>query len=249
MIEARDIVRLRLGYLHLQPHEVRDADAPGSRLWMVCAYLIRHPRGVLLWDTGIGSDPEVDELLAPVRWPVEDRLREVGVLPSEVSVIGNCHLHFDHAGGNAGFPSIPILAQRAEHAAAASVQDYTLPGIATFPGARYELLEGEAPVWDGVRVVPTPGHTDGHQSLVVDTRQGRVVLAGQAVNTASDYGRALLAREVGQGYPAWLDDFAAYDPWRVYFAHDLVIWERPPDSEPGVPGASGVPGAPPAPPA
>ncbi len=238
MLDASDIVRLRLGYLHLRPEEVRDPDAPAARLWMVSAYLVRHPRGMLLWDTGIGSHPEVDAALAPVRWPVETQLRAVGVSPADVSVIGNCHLHFDHAGGNDRFAGIPILAQRAEHAAASSVEDYTLPGIASFPGARYELLDGEAPVWDGVQVVPTPGHTDGHQSLVVDTRQGRVVLAGQAVNTATDYARAVLAREVGEAYPAWLDDFAAFDPWRVYFAHDLAHWERPPTPEPGIPPAS-----------
>lgn len=244
MIDARDIHRLRLGYLHLQPSEVRAGDV--NRLWMVCAYAIRHPRGVFLWDTGIGSSPEVDALLAPVRWPVEAQLRAAGLEPSEVRVIGNCHLHFDHAGGNARFPGVPILAQRAEHAAAESVEDYTLPGIAAFPGARYELLDGDAPVWDGVRVVPTPGHTDGHQSLVVDTRQGRVVLAGQAFNTASDYARASLAHELGvagqdteAASPPWMDVVEALDPWRVLFAHDLASWERPPDSEPGIPSAAG----------
>ena len=248
MIDAADIHRLRLGYLHLRPEEMRAGDV--NRLWMVCAYAIRHPRGVLLWDTGIGQDTEVDAELAPVRWPVEMQLRSVGIQPDEVTVVGNCHLHFDHAGGNARFPGIPILAQRAEHAAAASVQDYTLPGIAEFPGARYELLEGDAPVWDGIAVLPTPGHTDGHQSLVVETRQGRVVLAGQAFNTASDYARARLEQELrvagyppyaaadaaadADAYPPWMDVVEALDPWRVLFAHDVASWER----GPGIPPAS-----------
>lgn len=238
MIDATDIHRLRLGYLHLRPEEVRAGDV--NRLWMVCAYAIRHPRGVLLWDTGIGEDPEVDAELAPVRWPVDAQLRAVGIQPDEVTVVGNCHLHFDHAGGNARFPDTPILAQRAEHTAAASVQDYTLPGIADFPGARYELLDGDAPVWDGITVLPTPGHTGGHQSLVVETRQGRVVLAGQAFSTASDYARARLAQELAAAgyqtdavadadaasYPSWMDIVEALDPWRVLFAHDLATWER-----------------------
>ena len=97
---------------------------------------------------------------------------------------------------------------------------------------------GDAPVWDGVRVIPTPGHTDGHQGLVVETRQGRVVLAGQAFNTASDYARARLAQELAAaGYPSiadasaaaaapWMDVVQALDPWRVLFAHDLATWER-----------------------
>ena len=239
MIDAVDIHQLRVGYLHLRPEEVRGGPAP--RLWMLCAYAIRHPRGALLWDTGIGEDPEVDAELTPVRWPVEGQLRAVGIEPSEVKVVGNCHLHFDHAGGNVRFPGIPILAQRAEHAAAASVQDYTLPGIAEFPGARYELLDGDAPVWDGIRVLPTPGHTDGHQSLVVDTRQGRIVLAGQAMSTASDYARVRLAQELHTGgyetdadadYPPWMDVVEALDPWRVLFAHDVASWERGPGIPP-----------------
>jgi glyoxylase-like metal-dependent hydrolase (beta-lactamase superfamily II) len=236
MIDAGDIHRLRLGFLHLRPEEVRQGDV--NRLWMVCAYVIRHPRGVFLWDTGIGEHPEVEELLAPVRWPLEAQLRAVGIEPAEVKVVGNCHLHFDHAGGNSRFPGVPILAQRVEHAAAASVEDYTVPGIADFPGAAYELLDGDAPVWDGLRVLPTPGHTDGHQSLVVETRQGRVVLAGQAFSTASDFARAHLAQELRQaGYetdasdaanPPWMDNVEALDPWRVLFAHDVASWERGP---------------------
>ena len=108
--------------------------------------------------------------------------------------VANCHLHFDHAGGNARFPGIPIVVQRVEHETALATEDYTLPGIADFPGARYELLDGEAPIWPGLTVIPTPGHTAGHQSLVVETRQGRVVLAGQSFNLASEYAQARLSR-------------------------------------------------------
>ena len=73
---------------------------------------------------------------------------------------------------------------------------------------------------------------------MVETRQGRVVLAGQAFNTASDYARARLAHELAAaGYPSiadasaaaparWMDVVQALDPWRVLFAHDLATWER-----------------------
>lgn len=193
MIDSADIHRLPMGYVIAPP----GGPVPAGQPVMLCAYLVRHPRGTLLWDTGIGEHPEVEELFRPVRRGLEDALRGHGLRLADVDVVGNCHLHFDHAGGNARFPDVPILAQRVEHQAAARVEDYTIPGIADFPGARYELLAGDAVVWDGIRVVPTPGHTDGHQSLVLDTRQGRVVLAGQSFNTASDYARARLVREAG----------------------------------------------------
>lgn len=236
MIDAGDIIRLRMGYATV-PAEESPAHA-GERL-MMCAYAIRHPNGVFLFDTGIGRHPEVEELYAPVRWELDDQLAAAGLRRSDVVAVANCHLHFDHAGGNAGFPGIPIIAQRVEHETALATEDYTIPGIAEFPGARYELLDGDAPIWPGLTVLPTPGHTAGHQSLVVETRQGRIVLAGQSFDFASDYARARLSQELEQagyadetGYPAWMDIVDALDPWRVLFAHDVASWERGPGIPP-----------------
>jgi glyoxylase-like metal-dependent hydrolase (beta-lactamase superfamily II) len=241
MIDAADIHRLRMGFVVAPP----GGPVPPGELVQLCAYVIRHSRGVLLWDTGIGVHPEVDEVFRPVRWPLGPQLETLGLAVADVAVVGNCHLHFDHAGGNSSFPGVPILAQRVEHEAALG-PDFTIPGIAEFEGARYELLTGDAPVWDGVRVVPTPGHTPGHQSLVVETRQGRVVLAGQSFQTASDYARVRLAHELrAAGYslqpdalppgdepPPWMPVVEALDPWRVLFAHDVASWERGPSLPP-----------------
>lgn len=63
-----------------------------------------------------------------------------------------------------------------------------------FPGVVYEELGGEAEVWPGVWVIPTPGHTAGHQSLVVRQADGTVLLAGQAHDFASEFASAQLAR-------------------------------------------------------
>jgi glyoxylase-like metal-dependent hydrolase (beta-lactamase superfamily II) len=232
VIDAGDIIRLRTGFATVPA--VESAAHAGERL-MMCAYVIRHPQGIFLFDTGIGEDPIVDELYQPVRWRIDDQLAALGIQLGEVAVVANCHLHFDHSGGNSLFPRIPILAQRVEHRTASEMEDYTIPGIADFPGARYELLDGEAPVWPGITVLPSPGHTAGHQSVVVETRQGRVVLAGQSFNRASDYASARLVQELRQsgypvdaGYPAWMDAIDALDPWRVLFAHDVASWERGP---------------------
>jgi hypothetical protein len=77
--------------------------------------------------------------------------------------------------------------------------------------------------------------------LVVETRQGRVVLAGQSFQTASDYARVRLAHELrAAGYPVepdaatppWMPIVEALDPWRVLFAHDVASWERGPEVPP-----------------
>jgi len=232
MIDASDIIRLRTGFAILPPED--QVKHTGDRL-MMCAYAIRHPKGVFLFDTGIGSDPVVDAQYSLTHWDIEEQLAAVGIAMVDVLAVANCHLHFDHAGGNPLFPRIPIIAQRIEHETALATEDYTLPGIAEFEGASYELLEGDAPIWPGLTVIPTPGHTAGHQSLVVETRQGRVVLAGQSFNLASEYAQARLSQELDVarypdpfGYPAWMDVVEALDPWRVLFAHDVASWERGP---------------------
>lgn len=85
-----------------------------------------------------------------------------------------------------------------------------------------------------MRVLPTPGHTGGHQSLLIDRPGGGpVLLAGQAYDFASQYGQAVLARRAAREglaaplpeYRAWLDRMAEHEPHRVLFAHDHAVWE------------------------
>ncbi len=124
--------------------------------------------------------------------------------------------------------------RRIERDAAVSTPDYSLPDkTIAFPGATLELLGDEdAEIAPGVRVIPTPGHTPGHQSFVVETREGRLVIAGQAFTDAADYARAVFAWRLdreGQPHPEyapWVARLQELDPWRVTFAHDLAIWER-----------------------
>jgi N-acyl homoserine lactone hydrolase len=62
--------------------------------------------------------------------------------------------------------------------------DYMLAELIDTPGTRYEELAGEAEVLPGVILIPTPGHTEGHQSLVVRKLDGTVVVAGQSHDNA-----------------------------------------------------------------
>jgi glyoxylase-like metal-dependent hydrolase (beta-lactamase superfamily II) len=201
---------------------------------VVTGFLIRHPRGPFVFDTGFGKmDDETTQLYRTVRRDVVDALTSAGTRPADVKAIANCHLHFDHGGGNHRFPGTTILCQQAELDAVHG-KSYTIAAdVIDFPKATFEAIDGDAEPLPGLRIIPTPGHTKGHQSLVVETKQGRVILAGQAQNFASDHAIAAFARELAQraephaDYPAWMDRFAELDPWRVLFAHDLAIWERP----------------------
>ncbi|MFJ2191795.1 N-acyl homoserine lactonase family protein [Kitasatospora sp. NPDC087861] len=225
------IRRLDLGYFVRPASEV---GGPEPRVEPVLAYLVHRPEGLLLFDTGIGAgDPETEAHYRPVRRPLPEALAAAGVGGADIDLVVNCHLHFDHCGGNPLLAGTPVLVQAAELAAARR-GGYTIDALVDFPGADYRELDGETEVWPGVRILPTPGHTDGHQSLVVERPGGgAVVLAGQAYDFASEYGQAVLARRAARegvaaplpGYRAWLDRLAEYGPRRVLFAHDHAVWE------------------------
>ncbi|WP_318205770.1 N-acyl homoserine lactonase family protein [Streptomyces sp. SCL15-4] len=229
--------RLDLGYFIRPASEV---GGPQPRVEPVLAYLVQHDNGLLLFDTGIGdADPETEAHYRPRRRALQDALSASGVALDDVSVIVNCHLHFDHIGGNPLLGGKPILVQDVELATARR-GNYTVDELIDFPGATYEEVAGETEVWPGIWIIPTPGHTQGHQSLVLQQSDGTVVLAGQAYDFASHFASEQLARHatlhgVEQPLPPyqhWLDRLADFDPRRVLFAHDCSVWE-PPQTEGG----------------
>ena len=189
---------------------------------------------MLLFDTGMGSHPDVDAHYRPRRRPLAAALARAGFSAGDVTMVANCHLHFDHCGGNPQLAGRPVFTQAVELATARGVEDYTLAELIDHAGSRYEELAGEAEILPGVLVVPTPGHTDGHQSLVVRLADGAVVvLAGQGHDTASAYGADVLARQARAdgvadplpAYPGWIDRLQQMDPATVAFAHDHAVWQ------------------------
>jgi N-acyl homoserine lactone hydrolase len=207
---------------------VRPAEETGTgaaRVEPVLGYLVEHPEGALLVDTGMGGDPWVDGHYRPRRVGLGEALAGSGVLLDQIRYVVNCHLHFDHCGGNPELAGRPVFAQRTELAAARGESDYTLPELIDHPGARYEELDGESEVLPGVLVVPTPGHTAGHQSVVVRLGDGTVVVAGQSHDNATLFTGDALARHAGVGAPpGWLERLLELDPRQVFFAHDNAVW-------------------------
>jgi glyoxylase-like metal-dependent hydrolase (beta-lactamase superfamily II) len=224
--------RLDLGYF-IRP--ASETGGPQPRVEPVLAYLVQHDKGLLLFDTGIGSaDPETEAHYRPRRRALQDALSASGVALDDISMVVNCHLHFDHCGGNPLLGGKPILVQDVELATARR-GDYTFDELIDFPGATYEEVVGETEVWPGVWIIPTPGHTQGHQSLVLRRGDGTVLLAGQAHDFASHFASEQLARHATlhgaeqplPPYQRWLDRLADFDPRRVLFAHDCSVWEPP----------------------
>ena len=152
--------------------------------------------------------------------------------PDSIKAIVNCHMHADHAGGNHEFPGVPIYVQQIE-LDSARTPDFTYPQYTCdFEGATLEVIEGELELRHGVVIVPTPGHTTGHQALLVSTDDGIVMFAGQAAEIwrfSSAVFAERLEHELGDRigeYPAWAALLRERNVARAYLAHDLMVWER-----------------------
>ncbi len=179
-----------------------DVLVDGQR-WPGFLHVVEHPQGRVLVDTGlIDSTPELDEEWSPRFDP--------DAIPRDVACVINTHLHFDHCGGNRLFAGTPIYVQRLEREAARA-EGYTIAQWVEFEGATYVELEGEQEVLPGLRVVPTPGHTPGHQSVLVETDDGLVVVAGDVAYTWSAFD--------APGNDAAVT-VAQLSPTRIWLAHE-----------------------------
>jgi N-acyl homoserine lactone hydrolase len=188
----------------VEPVHFCDVTVDGAR-WPVFGWTIATGDGTVLVDTGmIDSTPELDEEWGPV-------LREWEV-PDVVAVV-NTHLHFDHCGGNRRYAGTPTYVQRVELAAA--VAPAYLEEWVRFPGASYVELDGDTELFDGVSALSTPGHSAGHQSVVVETDGGRVVLGGDVTYSM---------RELIDGATESIRRIHALRPQRVYLAHHERPW-------------------------
>ncbi len=197
---------------------------------LVVAYAVRHTGGVFLFDTGFGfGNDSLDDYYKVRNRALPEVLAAAGIDPAEITAVANCHMHADHAGQNSLFPGIPIYVQPAEWAAAHE-PDYTIVEWIDFEGARYELVPGDHEVVPRIRIFATPGHSPGHQSIVVETIEGALLLAGQAVYSHGEWSGLAGAREgasVAPDQPEYARSIArlkALDPKRVLFGHDRQGW-------------------------
>jgi N-acyl homoserine lactone hydrolase len=213
-----EIVRLHLAHLE-------NLNIP------VHGFVIKHPRaGAILVDTGVGwGDADLIREWKVVNQHAADALAAHDLSPADVRIVINSHLHFDHCGQNAVFKHAPFYVQRKE-VERARADGYTRQWF-DFAGARFELVDGDAEIAEGVRVVATPGHTAGHQCVIVDTDGGASVMIGDAAYTAEIYrdrDKADLTQWRGQysDQESWSHSLAkvhAMHPHRVHFCHDTRV--------------------------
>ena len=178
------------------------------QLGMRCL-LIEHDRGLVLIDNGAGNKENlkfheiygIENSGAEGRTLLEDGLRSLGHTTDDIALMIDTHLHFDHAGGNtfvdAGgavhptFSKARYVVQRGEYEWATHTNERTAasyfahnfePVVAS---GQYEFVTGEVEVWPGIRLLPTPGHTPHHQSVLLESDGAKVFYPADLTPTSA----------------------------------------------------------------
>jgi len=178
------------------------------QLGMRCL-LVEHERGLVLIDNGAGNKESakfheiyaVENVGEGARTLLEDGLRSLGVKLDDIALMIDTHLHFDHAGGNtwidAGggvrptFPNARYVVQRGEYEWATHTNERTAASY--FPhnfepivaAGLFDFVSGETEVWPGIRVLPTPGHTPHHQSVLLESDGARAFYPADLMPTSA----------------------------------------------------------------
>ena len=210
---------------------------------------IEHESGIVLVDTGAGNKETskfhdiygIENAGAGGRTLLEDGLAQVGVRPEDVAIVIDTHLHFDHAGGNTyvdgggavqrTFPNARYVVQRGEWVYATHTNERTAGSY--FPhnfapiidADRFDFVDGEREIVYGIRVIPTPGHTPFHQSVLIESDGETAFYPADLVPTASHLPlpwimgydvEPLVTLETKRR--VWAE--AAAEGWTVMFEHD-----------------------------
>jgi glyoxylase-like metal-dependent hydrolase (beta-lactamase superfamily II) len=136
----------------------------------------------ILVDTGCG---EMDEEWMKIKRVEKDgdlikELEKRDLVPEDITMVINTHLHFDHCGWNKVFKNAKLVVQKQELVYAHEPYRFQQGGFNKehFEGLEFDIVDGDTDLCEGVRVMATPGHTPGHQSVVIDIEDKTYIFCG-----------------------------------------------------------------------
>ncbi len=186
----------------------RPADAEHRVELELNCLLVRSPELNALIDTGLGTN--LDEQDQQKIWGLTsgprllESLAAIGLFPEDIHLVINTHLHIDHCGGNTirrdgrlvpTFPRARYVVQRREWEDAMNVNERTrasyLPAFLQplAEAGLLQLIDGERQITPHLRCLPTPGHTRGHQSILITSRGERALHLGDVAPFAVHFER------------------------------------------------------------
>jgi N-acyl homoserine lactone hydrolase len=166
------------------------------------SYAVKQPDGVVLIDTGM-NDPGDAEWAKT--WPLEirpitDALADHRLTPEDVNTVVITHLDHDHSGNNTLFAHATIVVQESEIEHQRATLTPEMREHWDYEGAKFRPINGDVQLTPNLRILATPGHTPGHQSILVGQGRDAELIVGDA---AYDYNIWKLGEDFDESHPAW----------------------------------------------
>jgi len=187
-----------LTYNRPEDYQLTREQVPDTNMAVPC-FLVIHPRGILLFDTGLSDRlvgrplwENVDGGYGQIRFTtLRSALADIGVTPADITYLAISHSHWDHVGNANDYAGSTWLTQKAEldFMFGKKADPAYLPLYSALANAKKQVFAGDHDVFgDGTVILKfTPGHTPGHQSLYVKlARTGGVVLSGDLWHYAEE---------------------------------------------------------------
>lgn len=177
--------------------------------------------------TGYDIDPTWIRPMVSPEQRIDRQLARLDLAPTDLDLVVNTHFHFDHAGGNTLFAGVTVAAQEEEFLAARRPDSY-LP-VWDAPQLEFRAERGDWSPLPGVEMVWTPGHTPGHQSMLVHLKPQPWLFTFDAVYTEEHWRTGHLGSVVdiaaARASRERLRVIAAEEDAQLIFGHDLAQWE------------------------
>ena len=225
------------------------------QLGMRCL-LVEHQSGLVLIDTGAGNKENqkfkdiygIENEGPDGRTSLEEGIRELGRTNDDIAVVINTHLHFDHAGGNTyldeagevqlSFPKARYIVKKGEYEYAMHPNERTAASyfernyIPVVRSHQFEFVVREKEIVKGIRVIPTPGHTPFHQSVLIESAGERAFFLADMCPTSAHIPlpwimgydvEPLVTLETKRRIFRQAED----EDWLLIFEHDATVpWGR-----------------------
>ena len=219
---------MRVSRLHLTDVTPSQELSWARPTFPVYAFLVEHPDGPVLIDTGVGLGNEIiNQMYSPVHHDLDAALANHHITTDDITTVITSHLHFDHCGQNNRFAHAQVLVQRTEVEAAREPL-YTVPDWAFPDGVEMTEIDGDHHVAPGIEIIATPRHNAGHQSVLIDNGNGqRTIACCQGSWNAKSFDVADLGDD-GWDQAAGARSMRrlhALAPTSVLFSHDSIVWK------------------------
>ncbi len=211
-------------------------------------YLIQTDNGNILFDSGIDHEDLPYMKSTGRQWQVKEedhlftQLKKVGVSPEAIDLVVQSHLHADHSGLMRQFPKAQVVVQREEYNFAMNgpyfVESYYRRPYYDVPNIKWRILDGDEELVPGVIALSTPGHTPGHQSLMVDLPEsGTILLTGDCAYLTENIERGIIPAIFYNPVQALhslkrMKTFARITKGQLFFTHSMQQYEtlkKPPE--------------------